>query len=152
MFAAVDARRCGLMVAAIAAVLCSSCGGRLARDNTGTVCSPCRRTRIENAAHLGAVSARDVPRIKATFETLGIYGVARHLNCSAEDALDVLVNAQVLPFVSARHRLLLRQLIGLNDLSHVAAGAALNVSRWTVATYRRQLGTERAPDSLTSPS
>ena len=24
-------------------------------------------------------------------------------------------------------------------------------SRWTIATYRRQLGTERSPDALTSP-
>ena len=139
------------MVAAAAAVLCSLCGGRLARDNTGTICSPCRRTRIENASHVGAVSARNVPRIKATFESVGIFGVAQHLNCSPEDALDVLVNAQLLPFVSARRRLLFRQLIGLNDMSHVAAAKALNVSRWTVATYRRQLGIDRAPDSLTMP-
>ncbi|MBK5330996.1 MAG: hypothetical protein JJD93_03445 [Ilumatobacteraceae bacterium] len=139
------------MVAAAAAVLCSSCGGRLARDNTGTVCSPCRRTRIEHDAHLGAFSAQNVPRIKAAFESLGVFGVAQHLDCSPEDALDVLVNAQLLPFVSARRRLLLRQLVGLNDMSHVAAAKALNVSRWTVATYRRQLGTDRTPDSLTAP-
>lgn len=134
------------------AVLCSSCGGRLARDNTGTICSPCRRTHIEHAAHLGAVSARDAPRIRATFDSFGIYGVAQHLDCSPQDALDVLVNAQLLPFVSARRRLLLRQLIGLNDMTHVAAGEALNLSRWTIATYRRQLGTERAPQPLTSPT
>jgi hypothetical protein len=139
------------MVAA-AAVLCSSCGGRLARDNTGTICSPCRRTHIEHAAHLGAIAPRDVPRIKAAFDSLGIYGVAKHLGCTAEDALDVLVNAQLLPFVSARRRLLLRQLIGLNDMSHIAAGEALSVSRWTIATYRRQLGIERAPRSLTLPT
>ena len=140
------------MMAAGAAVLCSSCGGRLARDNTGTICSPCRRTHIEHSAQLGAFVPRHVPRIKAAFDSLGIYGVARHLGCSPEDALDVLVNAQLLPFVSVRRRLLLRQLIGLNDMSHVAAGEALNVSRWTIATYRRQLGTDRSPHSLTSPT
>ena len=140
------------MVAAAAAVLCSSCGGRLARDNTGTICSPCRRTHIEHAAHLGAVAPGDVSRIKAAFDSLGIYGVAKQLGCDPEDAFDVLVNAQLLPFVSVRRRLLLRRLIGLNDMSHVAAGEALNVSRWTIATYRRQLGTERSPHSLTSPT
>ena len=140
------------MMAAAAAVLCSSCGGRLARDNTGTICSPCRRTHIEHAAHLGAFAARDVPRIKAAFDSLGIYGVAEHLGCSPEDALDVLVNAQLLPFVSTRRRLLLRQLIGLSAMSHIAAGEALNISRWTVATYRRQLGAERSTHSLTLPT
>jgi hypothetical protein len=139
------------MVAATVAVVCSSCGGRLARDNTSTICSPCRRTRIENVAHLSALSARDVAPIKASFDSLGIYGVARHLGCRPEDALDVLVNAQLLPFVSARHRLLLRQLIGLDGMSHVAAAKALNISRWTVATYRRQLGAERTPATITSP-
>jgi hypothetical protein len=97
------------------------------------------------------LSARDVAPIKASFESLGIYGVARHLGCRPEDALDVLVNAQVLPFVSARRRLLLRQLISLDNMSHVAAAKALNISRWTVATYRRQLGIERNPATLTSP-
>jgi hypothetical protein len=140
------------MAAAGAAVLCSSCGNRLARDNTGTICSPCRRTHIEHEAHLGEFAPQDVPRIKAAFDSLGIYGVAKHLGCSPEDALDVLVNAQLLPFVSVRRRLLLRQLVGLNDLSHIAAGEALNVSRWTIATYRRQLGTERLPHSFTSPT
>ncbi len=151
LLAADDARRRGLIVAATVAVLCSSCGARLARDNTATICSPCRRTLIENAAHLGALSARDVAAVKDAFDSLGIYGVARHLGCSPEDALDVLVNAQLLPFVSARRRQLLRQLLGLNDMSHVAAATALNISRWTVATYRRQLGTERTPDAVTSP-
>jgi hypothetical protein len=140
------------MVAATAAVLCASCGGRLARDNTGTICSPCRRTRIERAARLGGLSARDVPRVKSVFEAQGIFGVAQHLKCDPEDALDVLVNAQLLPFVSARRRSLLRQLIGLDHMSHIAAGEALNVSRWTISTYRRQLGIRRAPNSLTTLS
>ena len=140
------------MMAAPAAVLCASCGGRLARDNTGTICSPCRRTHIEHAAHVGEFAPQDVPGITATFDSLGIYGVAKHLGCSPEDALDVLVNAQLLPFVSVRRRLMLRQLVGLNEMSHIAAGEALNVSRWTIATYRRQLGTDRSPQSLTSPT
>jgi hypothetical protein len=87
--------------------------------------------------------ARDSLRIRAAFDSAGVFGVAAHLDCSPEDALDVLVSSQLLPFVSSRRRLLLRQLVGLSDRSHVAAGEALRISRWTVATYRRQLGIER---------
>jgi hypothetical protein len=131
------------MLTTTVAVLCSSCGGRLARDNTGTVCSPCKRTHIEMSAHNGALLAGDSSRIKASFESTGLYGVAQHLNCSPEDALDVLLASQLVPFASPRRRLLLRRLVGLRDSSHVAAGEALNISRWTVATYRRQLGIDR---------
>ena len=126
------------------AVLCTCCGGRLARDNTGTVCSPCRRTHIEMAAHRGSMLARDGSQIKKAFESAGLYGVAEHLGCTPEDAVDVLLSRQLLPFASPRRRLVMRQLVGLGGQSHIAAGEALNVSRWTVATYRRQLGIERS--------
>lgn len=126
------------------AVLCSSCGGRLARDNTGTVCSPCRRTHIELAAHNGALLAKDRPQIKTAFEATGLYGVAQHLDCTPEDAVDVLLTSQLLPFVSPGRRLVLRRLAGLRDHSHIAAGEALNISRWTIATYRRLLGIDRS--------
>jgi hypothetical protein len=131
-------------------VLCSSCGGRLARDNTSTVCSPCRRTHIEASAHQGSLIARDSCRIKAAFDSAGLYGVAQHLGCTPEDALDVLLSSQLVPFVSSRRRLLLRRLVGLSDRSHVAAGQVLNISRWTIATYRHQLGIERATALSTS--
>ena len=132
------------MAATTPTVLCSSCGGRLARDNTGTVCSPCRRTHIETSAQRSALVGNDRLRIKAVFESSGLLGVARQLGCTAEDALDVVLNSQLLPFVSARRRLVLRKLVGLTNATHIAAGRALGVSRWTVATYRRQLGIERA--------
>lgn len=129
------------------AVLCSSCGGRLARDNTGTVCSPCRRTQIELTARKGSLLARDNSRIKLVFESAGLHGVAQHLGCTPEDAVDVLLSSQLLPFVSSRRRLVLRRLVALGDRSHIAAGEALNISRWTIATYRRQLGIERSTSS-----
>jgi hypothetical protein len=134
------------------AVLCSSCGGRLARDNTGTVCSPCRRTDIEAVAHRGVTDRRDDPDIKAAFDSSGIYGVAEQLGCAPEDALDVLLNAQLLPFVSTNRRALLRELVGLQDLSHVTAGRVLKISRWTVAALRAQLGVERQSPGSTSAS
>jgi hypothetical protein len=126
------------------AVLCSSCGGRLARDNTGTVCSPCLRTHIEVTAHNGSLLARDHLQIKKAFESAGLYGVAEHLGYTPEDAVDVLLNSQLLPFVSHHRRLVLRRLVALRDQSHMAAGETLHLSRWTIATYRRQLGIERS--------
>ncbi len=134
------------------AVLCSSCGGRLARDNSGTVCSPCRRTDIEAVAYRGAVDKRNESDIKVAFDSSGVYGVAEQLGCAPQDALDVLLNSQLLPFVSTQRRLLLRELVGLQDSSHVAAGKVLNISRWTVAALRVQLGIERRPAGSTSAS
>jgi hypothetical protein len=137
------------MATGSAPILCTSCGGRLARDNTGTVCSPCRRTDIETVAHRGAFDQRDEPRIKAAFDSSGLYGVAEQLGCSPEHALDVLLNSQVLPFVSKQRRLMLRQLVVLEDQSHVAAAKGLNISRWTVAALRSQLGIERRAERPT---
>lgn len=136
------------MTAAAATVLhCQSCGARLARDNRGTICSPCRRTEIERAAHNGFVAANEHLRIKAVFDSAGLYGVADQLDCDPEDALELLLNAQLLPFISSSRRALLHQLVALRDLSHVDAAETLSISRWTVATYRSQLGIERHPSS-----
>jgi hypothetical protein len=126
---------------------CASCGARLARDHGGTICSPCRRTQIERAAQCGSVAARQRAQLKALFDSSGLYGVADHLRCDPGDALEVLLNARLLPFVSAQRRALLHDLVALRDLSHVDAAAALNISRWTVATYRGQLGIDRHSSS-----
>ncbi|MEO7370824.1 MAG: hypothetical protein ABI949_05385 [Ilumatobacteraceae bacterium] len=98
------------------------------------------------------MTSRDGPRITETFAAEGLFGVADELNCSPQDALDVLLNLQLVPFVSAKRRLLLRALLDHKDESHIAAGEALDISRWTVATYRRQLGTERPESTATSAS
>jgi hypothetical protein len=92
------------------------------------------------AAHRGSVVARDSVRIKTAFDSSGVYGVAQHLDCTPEEALDVLLACQLVPFASPRRRLLLQRLLGLRDRSHVAAAEAMHLSRWTIATYRRQLG------------
>ena len=130
-----------------AVTLCVSCGARLARDHGGTICSPCRRTQIENAAHCGSVAARQRSQLKELFDDSGLYGVADRLQCDPGDALEVVLNARLLPFVSAPRRALLHQLVALRDQSHVDAAVALNISRWTVATYRGQLGIDRHPSS-----
>jgi FixJ family two-component response regulator len=81
------------------------------------------------------------------FDTAGLYGVADQLGCDPEDALDVLLNARLVPFVSSQRRALLRELVALRGLSHVDAAEALNISRWTVATHRSALGLDRRPSS-----
>jgi predicted RNA-binding Zn-ribbon protein involved in translation (DUF1610 family) len=133
------------MVDATAVVRCASCGAHLAHDHhLDTICSPCRRTEIERSARRGAVLAKDGSQIKTAFETSGLYAVAEQLDCSPEEALDVLMAARLLPVVSPRRRRLLGQLAALRGYSHVAAAEALNISRWTVATYRSQLGIDRS--------
>lgn len=132
------------MVGPKAAVRCSLCGTRLAHDHVDTICSPCRRSEIENSARRGALLARESSQIKAAFDASGLYGVAEQFDVSPEEALDILITSRLVPVVSPRRRQLLRQLVALQDHSHVAAAEALNISRWTVATYRTQLGIERA--------
>jgi hypothetical protein len=121
-------------------VLCTSCGRRLARDHADTICSPCRRTTIENSAQRQMLSERDLAGIKAAFDSAGLYGLAKHLDMSPSDALDALIDSRLLPQLSERRRTLLHRLVNLRDSSHVAAAEALHISRWTAAAYRRQLG------------
>jgi FixJ family two-component response regulator len=86
------------------------------------------------------VNGRDLSRIKAAFDSAGLYSVANHLDMNPSDALDVLINSGLLPQFSGRHRAVLHRLVNLRDSSHVAVAEALHISRWTVAAYRRQLG------------
>jgi hypothetical protein len=137
------------MVATEVGVRCASCGNRLAHDHADTICSPCRRTEIEKSARHVAHLIRDPSGIAAAFDAEGLYGVADHLDCSPSDALDVLLSSRLVPFVSSRRHQLLRQLVALGDCSHIAAAEDLNISRWTVATYRQLLGFDRAPVSST---
>ena len=125
------------------ATLCMWCGARLARDHVDTMCSPCRRSGIERAAKRSAELARESTRIRAAFYAFGLYGVAEQLRCSPEDALDAALEARVIPIASPRRQELLRRLVALRDRSHVEAAQAIGISRWTVASYRSQLGIER---------
>ncbi|MGZ4673628.1 MAG: hypothetical protein ACXVKP_06410 [Ilumatobacteraceae bacterium] len=134
-----------MMLATAKLPLCSSCRGRLARDQTDTICSPCRRAGIEHSANRESRRARDHSGIKEAFDSAGLYGVADHLDCTPEEAMDVLISSRLFPFISARRHTLLHQLVGLRGSSHVAVAEALHISRWTVATYRHQLGIDRAP-------
>ena len=83
---------------------CGTCGALLARDHGGTICSPCRRTQIERAARCGSVAAKESSKIRAVFDAGGVYGVADELGCDPVEALDVVLNARLVPFVSAQRR------------------------------------------------
>lgn len=140
-----------MTASAAAAIVCASCGARLARDHVDTICSPCRRTEIVNSARRGAMLFRERGRIAAAFGSLGVYGVAEQFGLTPAQALDVVFDAQLLPPVSPRRTLLLRRLVELRDASHVAAAEALDLSRWTVASYRQMLGIDRTPARSARP-
>ena len=136
------------MLATLTVVRCSSCDSRMARDHEDTICSPCRRANIEHSADREARIARDHSGIKAAFDSAGLYGLAAYLDSTPEEALDVLISSRIFPFISERRRKLLHQLVSLRDSSHVAVAEALHISRWTVATYRHQLGIDRVPAAM----
>ena len=103
---------------------------------------------IEAAARRQSRLSRDLTGIRAAFESGGLYEVAEHLGISPTEALDVIIDTRLLPFLSERRRGLLHELVSLRSSSHVAVAEALHISRWTVATYRHQLGIDRAQASL----
>ena len=70
----------------------------------------------------------------------GLHGVAAQLQCTADEAIDVVVMLGLLPPAYRRRIEVLRRLVALDRVSHVAAAEALGLSRWTVATYRHDLG------------
>jgi DNA-binding CsgD family transcriptional regulator len=100
---------------------------------------------IEQSANRHVLIARDRRGIEAAFSSGGLYAVADRLKCTPEEALDVLINARLVPYVSERRRVVLRQVVSQQHCSHVAVAEALDISRWTVATYRHQLGIDRVP-------
>ena len=136
------------MLATETIVLCTSCGGRLARDNNDSICSPCRRTLIERSALQQCLIARDRAGIKTAFDAAGEYGVAEYLETTPTQALDAVISSRLFPFVSERRLTMLGQLVNMRNSSHVAVADALHISRWTVAAYRNQLGIDRAQASM----
>ena len=131
---------------------CSSCTARLARDNPGEVCSPCHRADIERLARRAALITLDPSGVRDAFRRDGFHGVSCVLRCSGEEALDVLLALGVVPAAYRRRLPVIRRLVGMDGMSHVAAAEALGISRWTVATYRRDLGLDRTGGQRSRPS
>lgn len=140
------------MTATVETPRCARCSARLARDNADSVCSPCRRSSIETSASRASLIVRDAPGARAAFDAHGLFGVARHLDCTPAEAFDLLFSLGLLPLASQRRRALLHRLIELDALSHVDAADALAISRWTVASYRRQLGIDKSQRAHLSSS
>ena len=130
---------------------CESCTALLARDNRGTQCSPCRRGQIEAMARRAALVTRDPGGARQAFAVRGLHGVAAQLRCTADEAIDVVAMLGLLPPAYRRRIELLRRLVALDRVSHVAAAQALGLSRWTVATYRRDLGIDHVAAGYSRP-
>jgi hypothetical protein len=121
---------------------CIACAAFLARDNRGPRCSPCERTY--QSTRYGAdrvnVRAASASEAAAAFRDNGLPGIADAFGCSIGAALQVaLAYGIVSPLYRRRANLVVR-LVALSGHSHIAAGEQLGLSRWTVATYRRDLG------------
>jgi len=132
-------------------VRCVSCAALLARDNNATVCSPCRRGQIEAMARRAALVTLDPDGARRAFDARGLHGVAAQLRCTAHEAIDVVVMLGLLPSAYRRRTEVLGRLVTLDRASHVAAAEALGLSRWTVATYRRDLGIDRTARAHSKP-
>lgn len=121
---------------------CRTCEAFLASDNAGPLCSPCHRSAVlaRFAPEGGALPAVNVVEARAVFGHGGLPALAHHLECSLHQALDLcLVHNLVRPILD-RRAATLHHLLALTHLSHVAAATQLGISRFTVATYRRELG------------
>ena len=130
---------------------CESCVALLARDNHGTQCSPCRRGQIEAMATRASLITRDPGGARRAFAGRGLHGVAAQLRCTADEAIDVVAMLGLLPPAYRRRIEVLRRLVALDRVSHVAAAEALGLSRWTVATYRRDLGIGQVAAAYSRP-
>ena len=123
---------------------CPSCSGRLAADNAGPLCSPCWRRQLRTRASGALRAGRDAAAVRRAFADGGVPALAEALGCPLADALDVALLHRLVPAIYWRRTAVLVQLLELGPVPHVVAAEHLGVSRWTVATYRRDLGiTER---------
>ena len=134
-----------------ARIRCESCAALLARDNHGPQCSPCRRGQIEVMARRASLVTRDPDGARRAFAGRGLHGVAAQLRCSADEAIDVVAMLGLLPPAYRRRVDVLRRLVALDRVSHVAAAVELGLSRWTVATYRRDLGIDKVAAAYSRP-
>jgi hypothetical protein len=125
--------------------MCHSCRALLARDNPGPKCSPCGRRDLLSS-HTGVASfAVDRTELSDCFQADGLAGLAERLDCNLVDAFEVALANGLVPASYRRRTLLVRELVECAHLPHVAAADRLGLSRWTVASYRKELRLHRAP-------
>ena len=121
---------------------CTSCRAFLARDNPGPRCSPCDHAQLRARFEKSRVALPTATETQAreAFRAGGLPELARRLNCTPEQALELTLAKGLVPPIYRRRASVVRRLIELQHLSHVAAAAELRLSRWTVASYRKDLG------------
>ena len=118
---------------------CDRCSCRLARDNDDIVCSPCRRHLVIES-HVAIASVGPSLDEQQQFADDGVRGIAEARNVSLEDAVSLALAEGLLPKRWRAAETRLRQLAGLEGLTHVEAAEIIGVSRWTIATWRDGLG------------
>lgn len=122
---------------------CPRCGCRLARDNTDTHCSPCRFALTLEAHRALVVDDEPKPEHRNAFKEGGVHALAEVASCSVEEAISLAIREGLVPrrWRSSEEKLL--QLVKFEGIRHVEVAARLGVSRWTVATWRDELGLQR---------
>jgi hypothetical protein len=125
----------------------------LASDNPGPLCSPCWQRELRARANTALRRGSDAQAVRRAFLAGGVPAIADALRCSSAEALEVALLHKLVPAVYRRRTALLVQLLELGPVAHVVAGEQLNLSRWTVATYRRDLGiVDRGRPAAASPA
>jgi hypothetical protein len=86
--------------------------------------------------------------VRQAFSHGGVPAIADALGCPLPDALQVALAHKLVPGKYRRRAEALVELLEFGPVSHVEAAEHLGVSRWTVATYRRDLGIHTRPDEI----
>jgi hypothetical protein len=130
---------------------CHSCPTLLASDNPGPQCSPCRRRDLlaSGSRVLPFLVKRD--ELLTIFEADGLAGLAERLDCGLVDAFEVAIANGLVPASYRRRMSIVRQLIDCAHLPHVTAADRLGISRWTVASYRKDLRLHRGARTGLAP-
>jgi len=77
---------------------------------------------------------------QAKFRQGGIHALAEELDTTPQEAIAVAIHEGMLPRRWRTSQEKLCALLDLEGLKHVEAAQRLGVSRWTIATWRDQLG------------
>jgi hypothetical protein len=119
---------------------CPRCGCRLARDNNDNHCSPCRFALTIDEHRELLLDDEATPEYQAAFESGGVVELAHVADCSVGDAIGLAIRSGLVPRRWRSSEDKLRALVELEGVRHVEVAVRLGVSRWTVATWRDELG------------
>jgi hypothetical protein len=98
------------------------------------------RRDLRSKASTALRAGRDTEIVRQAFADGGVPRLAESLDVSFADALEVALLHKLVPAIYRRRTAVLVELLELGPVPHIVAAEALGVSRWTIATYRRDLG------------